>query len=126
MTYTDITERLDFLEKQAQAVIKNAKRIVDTLQNDHALEPDSISTSSNPSVKFLWHPQEFNIGHVAAIAVWFDGSISATTYSLNCTPAAKSTAKFWWVDHGPEGELVLSLPETIEYIRHHIWANHNL
>lgn len=130
MTHTEIVDNLNNLEKERNLALQYARRIADALK-EHSLEPDWLIHDG--SIVFSWCPQEFNHGHIAEIEI--DGVVTATTYIKDHS----TKRKFWWIsdflaaDYEPgwtgpisDDALVLTLAETIECIRHHIWANHNL
>jgi hypothetical protein len=75
---------------------------------------------------------------------WEDGFNKTRTIELRCfnsglvagfaDDSADRSEKIWWVSDLLQGRslpnfediLLLTLDETLEYVRHFIWANHNV
>jgi len=76
----------------------------------------------------------FNVGHYSSIEVTNDGVVMATSYNMK--DHVENGIQIWWVKEfiDPDGvigvtrpfpgELQLTLEETIERIRVHIWADY--
>ena len=97
----------------------------------HKLEADRVLADANGGVGIVW-VSAFNKGHQAHIICTNKGTVTAATWD------AGDDFKFWWVsdfnllgatdpgyDYPDEGDLQLNIQETLEYIRHYIWANHD-
>jgi hypothetical protein len=84
----------------------------------HNLEASRI-VNSESGLSIVWE-DGFNVGHRAEIICCNDGSVIGKTIN-------EEKVKMWRVS-GFKNELVfsLSLAETLEYVRHFIWANHNV
>lgn len=97
----------------------------------HKLEADGVLADTEGGIGIVW-VSEFNKGHRAHIQCTNEGTVTAVSWDDD------GDFKFWWVsdfnllgatnpgfDCPDEGELQLNIQETLEYIRHYIWANHD-
>lgn len=87
--------------------------------SSHNLEASRIKITAD-SISIVWE-NGFNVGHSAEIICHNDGSVRGKAINEEYT-------KDWQVsDFAAERQIFfLTLDETLEYIRHFIWANHNL
>lgn len=126
-----------------EGALDNARRVLSAMEA-HNLEGDQITQDERGGVNIVWNSQ-FNVGHEANIECTNDGIVTAYTINHNT-----DEMKFWWVrefvkfqwfntgvvtqgswgepgfDFPDPTELILTLEESMEYIRHFIWANHDV
>lgn len=97
-----------------ETTTRTANAVFSAIQR-HNLVPNSIS-QVDFNIHITW-----NTGHnrrnAAVLVINEDVVVCFVT-------GARET--FWAVSDTPTAALTLSLEETIEYIRHYIWANHDV
>ena len=89
---------------------------------EHELEASKLLCIED-GFKIVW-ADGFNVGHKIEIHCSNSGMVVGKATGTN-----PDTNKIWIVsDLSPtvEGNLLLTLDETLEYIRHFIWANHDV
>ena len=110
---------------QASFSRKNVKGLCTFLEHmaDNNLEATQIADASY-GIKIIWK-NGFNKTHIVEVTFYNDGLVVGLAYDVD----KPGWDKEWLVTElsGPkEGYLRLSIDETLEYIRHFIWANHNV
>lgn len=92
--------------------------ILDAMDRHH-LEASGVDQDED-GVAIEWI-SEFNKGNIVTLTINADGTVLGI--------AMGSAVKVWTVaeyEMTSHPALCLSLAETLEYIRHFIWANHNV
>ena len=147
MTYPELIEQLDALLKLGknwdsydadppnETAIINARFVLEFMRGN--LEADRVIPCADGGVGIVW-VSEFNKGHYAHIECNNTGAVTGVTHDRNVADSNDPAfMKFWWIsdfnletgepgiDRPDEHDLQLSLTESLEYIRHYIWANHD-
>jgi hypothetical protein len=139
MTYPELVAQLDSLltiDTPNEIAIINARFVIEFMKDN--LEANRVVASSEVGIGIVWE-SEFNKGHYATIECANTGMVTGLTHDRNIADCNDPAfMKFWWIsefnlDHGiigvdrpDEHDLQLSLIESLEYIRHYIWANHDI
>jgi len=111
-----------------------AKKVLAFLETmlDHQLEATRIEDDGDGSIRIVWE-NGFNKTHTATVTFFFFGPVIGE--ALDADP---SFEKLWSVKeltphtgqlkplNGNDDILELTIAETLEYIRHFIWANHTV
>lgn len=110
-------------QKIASTAILGAFEAVLQAMDDHHLEATDVSLINLKLctvLVFEWI-STFNLGNIITLTISDDGTMLGIATS-------GSSVKVWTIDgHAKKhSSLRLSMAETMEYIRHFIWANHNV
>jgi hypothetical protein len=147
VTYNESVAQLDSLLKlkknwdsyesdppNEQAMV-NARCVLEYMKDN--LEANRVVPVADGGVGVVW-VSEFNKGHYAHIECSNDGTVTGVTHDRNVLETNDPAfMKFFWisdfnkdegepgVDRPDETDLQLTIQESLEYIRHYIWANHD-
>lgn len=124
-----IHDPADWLFTPSSFAIKNMLAILDGMVV-HNLDGSQIVNSVD-GLSITWE-FGFNKTHEAEIKCYNSGLVVGTSINIAADTWDKGE-KVWWIHElSPlnviefENSLILTLAESLEYIRHFIWANHEV
>jgi hypothetical protein len=109
--------------------LTTCKDILHLLETDHKLEADKVVADVDGGVAIFWKDMVFNKGRNAYIGCLNDKTVWVTLSNANIPTTDPGWFKFWYVSELTEvneditNYLFLDIDESIELIRHFIWAD---
>ena len=120
-------------EQPNNIAYRNALDLLAAMER-HSIECTAIYPLANGGFEFAWFGS--NRPHHASLECANDGTVIGSSYDATTLfDVNDDVLKFWWVSNfnlatgepvPDKDALQLSLEETLEFIRHWVWANHDV